>query len=298
VARLLEDALDASDETRGIGKLYRSLRSEAEVVQAQLTDLIAKVSAIVARRTEIEVSPRKGTSFQSDVFLEVARVARISGDAVYETGLMTGDANRKRGDIVATVSTALNGTPTTDQRLPGGHQAAIGQEDFDAIQSILRSRYKAPRSSTRKTRPYLLKGLLYCNSYGERVYSQFSNRISYYRESSPSRGILCTAAGEYWPAKAIDRQIEEIVLSIELTERWRERALEIASSENNLVEMRNERGDLDRRRQRYTHLYKEELIPRDEFDREMARIENRLSYHGPGRSDRSGVVVSRLRAFP
>jgi hypothetical protein len=88
--------------------------------------------------------------------------------------------------------------------------------------------------------------------------------------------MLCTDAGVYWPAKAIDRQIEDIVVRVELAEQWQERCLEIASEASNLVEMRNERGDLERRRQRYTHLFKEGLIQRDELDREIARIENRL----------------------
>jgi hypothetical protein len=88
--------------------------------------------------------------------------------------------------------------------------------------------------------------------------------------------MLCTDAGVYWPAKAIDRQIEDIVVRVELAEQWQERCLGIASEASNLVEMRNERGDLERRRQRYTHLFKEGLIQRDELDREIARIENRL----------------------
>lgn len=103
-------------------------------------------------------------------------------------------------------SRTRSGSATTEERREGKHRAAVSPEDFNAIQSILSARYKTPRSNTKKLRPYLLKGLLYCFVCGERVYSQFINRQSYYRESSPYRGIVCTDAGQYWPAKAIDRR--------------------------------------------------------------------------------------------
>ena len=149
------------------------------------------------------------------------------------------------------------------------------------MQSILRSRYKAPRSNSRKLRPYLAKDILRCFMCGEKAWCHHIKGLSYYQESSAQRGVNCDAAGRYWPTAIIDHQIEEIVRPIELPQDWKERALEVASAENNLFDLVRYRGSLEGRRRRVVELYKDGTIDRTEFEREIRIIENTLKTVAP-----------------
>jgi hypothetical protein len=168
-----------------------------------------------------------------------------------------------------------------------GHRPAVSPEEFNRVQSILRARYKAPRSASNKLRPYLAKGILRCMTCGEKVWCQHIKGRDYYRESSTFRGIGCTRAGRYWPAPSIDNQIETLVKPIELSLSWQQRVLELANAENNLLDLRTERLSLQARRRRVVELYKEGAIDRVEFDREVHLIENRLRTTAPA----DGLVV-------
>ena len=125
------------------------------------------------------------------------------------------------------------------------------------------------------------KGLIRCYSCGEKAWCHHIKGVSYYQESSASRGISCQAAGRYWPTLVIDRQIEQIVKPVELPQRWKERALELASAENNVLDLRLQRRSLEGRRRRIVELYKDGVIDRAEFDREIQIIENQLKTAAP-----------------
>ena len=105
--RSLQDALDLSDTGRGLGKLFKALREENQGLNSQIVDLLARVSALVARNAEREGSARKGDDFEAGIFLEVARIASLNGDSAERTGTLNGDAARKRGDITVTLDPAL-----------------------------------------------------------------------------------------------------------------------------------------------------------------------------------------------
>ena len=53
-------------------------------------------------------------------------------------------------------------------------------------------------------------------------------------------------------------------------------AFEMATEENGLLDIRNERASLDRKRRRIVELYKDDLIDRAQFDGEVGAIDNRL----------------------
>lgn len=107
VQRHLQEALDLGDDSRGLGKPYRSMRKESETLNAQLVQILERVSILTARRDERQSSPRKGDDFEEDIFLEIAQIARIYGDSVERTGTQRGIAARSRGDIVVTLDAAL-----------------------------------------------------------------------------------------------------------------------------------------------------------------------------------------------
>jgi site-specific DNA recombinase len=183
-----------------------------------------------------------------------------------------------------------NGTPMSRELRQGTHRPAVSPEQFNRVQSILRARFRAPRSNSDKLRPYLAKGLLRCMTCGEKAWSQHIKGLDYYRESSPFRGIACSRTGRYWSAPAIDHQIETLVRPMELPLSWQQRALELANAENNLIDLRNERSSLEARRRRVIELYKERAIDRAEFDREVQLIDNRLRTTAP--ADGSLVELS------
>ena len=175
-----------------------------------------------------------------------------------------------------------NGTAGQEVKLgPGLHVPAVMPEDFNRVQSIIRAHYRAPRSASPKFRPYLAKGLIRCIDCGEKAWCHHINGNSYYQESSPSRGLACQAPGRYWPTALIDRQIEQMVRPVALPADWQERAVELANAENNVLDLRAERLSLERRRRKAIESYMEELIEREERDRRLAAIENRLRTISP-----------------
>jgi len=216
---------------------------------------------------------------------EGAKPRKFTDDSVQ--GILT---NPFYAGFVVRQRRSKSGTSTSRELREGAHRPAVSPEEFNRIQSILRARYKAPRSASNKLRPYLAKGLLHCMTCGEKAWCQHIKGRDYYRESSASRGIACSRTGRYWPAPSVDRQIETLVKPVELPLSWQERALELGNAENNLIDLKNERLSLEGRRRRVIELYKEGAIDRAEFDREVQLIENRLRTTAP--ADGSVVELS------
>jgi hypothetical protein len=107
VQRALRDALDLADESRGLGLIAKAIRGEREALLEKIGEVLKAVEAGSAKREERGLSTRKGIDFERDVAGEVSRIAGIHGDACVPAGASTGDANRKRGDIVIKVDPSL-----------------------------------------------------------------------------------------------------------------------------------------------------------------------------------------------
>jgi site-specific DNA recombinase len=168
-------------------------------------------------------------------------------------------------------------TPSRERSIKQGlHVPSITPEEFNRVQSLIRSHQKAPRSASPKLRPYLGRGLIYCIDCGEKAWCHTIKGVPYYQESSASRGVACTAPGRYWTTAIIDPQIDRIVKPIALPADWQARAVELANAENNILDLRQERMSLERRRRRLVELYKDDLIDRVEFEREIDAVDNRL----------------------
>ena len=75
--------------------------------------------------------------------------------------------------------------------------------------------------------------------------------------------------------------MERIVKPLELPGDWKERALELANAENNPLGLRRLRHSLEGRHKRIVELYKEGMIKRVEFDREIRSIQNQLKTVAP-----------------
>jgi hypothetical protein len=124
------------------------------------------------------------------------------------------------------------GTATSRELRPGAHRPAVSPEEFNRVQSILRARYKAPGRCPASC--VLTLCLLRCATCGEKVWCQHIKSLNYYRESSASRGIACVRAGRYWPAPAVDHQIDGLVKPLELPVSRQERAFELANADSSL----------------------------------------------------------------
>jgi len=185
-----------------------------------------------------------------------------------------------------------NGTATEREMRQGLQAPAVSPEDFNRTQAILKARYKAPRSRTRKLRRYVSQGILRCWQCGEKAY-----KYDYYRESSAFRGIACDRADRCWPANDIDRQWDAIVQTIDIPAEWRQRALELAMEENGLIDLQNERVSLERRHRRHVELYKDDIIDRAELDQELQRITNRLRTLGPVEVSTLQLTISDFARF-
>ena len=62
---------------------------------------------------------------------------------------------------------------------------------------------------------------------------------------------------------------------------WKERAVELANAENNVLDLRSERLSFERKRRRIIELYKEDVIDRAEYEKDLAAIDNRLKTMEP-----------------
>lgn len=219
---------------------------------------------------------RKRTAFEEQEG-EAAKPRKFTSDSV--RGILT---NPFYAGFIVRQRRTRQSTPSAKPELRRGlHQAAVSEEEFNRVQSILRSHYKAPRSISTKLRPYLGKGLVRCYSCGEKVWCHHIKGTDYYQESSASRGIFCEAVGRYWPTAVIDRQIGDLAKPVQLPEEWKERALELANAENNVLDLRLHRRSLEGRRRRVVDLYKDGIIDRVEFECEIRVIENHLTTVAP-----------------
>ena len=79
------------------------------------------------------------------------------------------------------------------------HEPLISAEDFEAVQAVMANSGRARRGSReahqRVTRPYVLRGRLYCGYCGRRMQGQYSNHVPYYRCRYPGNTP--------WPATSL-----------------------------------------------------------------------------------------------
>ena len=159
----------------------------------------------------------------------------------------------------------------------------LSRREFNQVQSIIRAHYKAPRTASPKFRSYLGKGLLYCIDCGEKAWCHWhtKKKASYYQETSAQRGVACAAPGRYWPTAVLDHQMEQMVRPVALPADWKERAVELANAENNILDLKSERLSLERKRRRVIELYKEDVIDHAEYERDLTAINNRHKTMAP-----------------
>jgi len=107
---------------------------------------------------------RKPTALETEQSL-AAKPRKFTADSV--RGILS---NPFYAGFVVRQRRTRRGTPSNEpERRPSLHRAAVSEEEFNRVQSVLRSHYKAPRSNSPKFRPYLAKDLIRCYSCGEKA---------------------------------------------------------------------------------------------------------------------------------
>ncbi len=163
--------------------------------------------------------------------------------------------------------------------MPGAHDALIGVEVFDLVQTLLKK--NGGRSETLQSNPereYLLKGVIRCAYCGMPMWSQtYKNGRTYYREHRDSRSLHhCPSHGGSTPCEVADRQIGEVLEAIELRSRWLEEVLAIISLKDEVERVKKRREAVPEKLRRMGKAYVDGVFPDEEYHRQKRLLELEL----------------------
>ena len=165
------------------------------------------------------------------------------------------------------------------ERTPGIHESVVGSELFEAVQATLRK--NSGRSSTlspRKTRTYLLKGLIRCAHCGMPLWAQtYKNGNSYYREQRGSRSFgECPSHGGSISCRIPDDQIGRVISAIELCPDWLDQVLERIALKDEVTRIQDERVRVTDRLRRLGRAYVDGLFSEDDYRGQKQILEMEL----------------------
>ena len=165
------------------------------------------------------------------------------------------------------------------ERMPGIHNSVIGSELFEAVQATLRK--NSGRSSTlssRKTRTYLLKGLIRCAHCGMPLWAQtYKNGNSYYREQRGSRSHgECPSHGGSISCRIPDDQIGRVISAIELRSDWLDQVLERIALKDEVARIQDERVRVTERLRRLGRAYVDGLFSENDYRGQKQTLEMEL----------------------
>lgn len=163
-------------------------------------------------------------------------------------------------------NTAYAGKFEIDGELVDSNEPAVIEwKLFEQVQRVMEAHARAPRSVSRKLDAYLLRGLVYCQACGRKMYAQRTqDGIARYKDSSYFKRQVCPASelierGEGVMVKEADLapQIEWLVKAFRLLPAWRERVLDILASRDERRALEAQRKALEVKLERLKTLYVE-----------------------------------------
>ena len=162
--------------------------------------------------------------------------------------------------------------------LPGIHEAVIGQDVFETVQTTLKK--NSGRSETLAVKPerqYLLKGIVRCAYCGLPMSSQtYNSGSTYYREHKTSRSSGACMEGGSISCQNIDSQVDKLVCAIELGPQWLEEVLSIISLKDEVARVKKERVIVLEKQRRMGKAYVDGLFPDEEYHRQKKLLEMEL----------------------
>ena len=162
--------------------------------------------------------------------------------------------------------------------LPGIHEAVIGPDIFETVQTTLKK--NSGRSETLSIKPkrqYLLKGIVRCAYCGLPMSSQtYNSGSSYYREHKTSRSSGACMEGGSVTCPNIDNQIDKLVCAIELGPEWLEEVLSIISLKDEVARVKKDRLAVIEKQRRLAKTFVDGLFPDEEYHRQKKLLEMEL----------------------
>jgi len=161
------------------------------------------------------------------------------------------------------------------ERRPGAHEAVISPELFEAVQIALKKNSgRSETLSRRKSRSYLLKGLIRCAHCGFPLWAQtYRNGNRYYREQYGTRSHgHCPAHGGSIPCHVPDEQIGRIVGAIELGPDWLEQVLARIGARDEAARIQEERTRTNERLRRLGLAYVDGLYSDADYQRQKRSL--------------------------
>jgi len=172
-----------------------------------------------------------------------------------------------------------------DGELVDSNETALIEWDlYEQVQRVMASHAKAPRSVSRKFSPYLLKGLVFCEACGRKMYAQTTqDKIARYKDSSYFKRQVCPTSalierGEGVMVKEDDLapQIEALVKSFQLLPAWRDRVLDILASRDERRALETQRQALEVKLERLKTLYVEGDLALGEYRTQRDGVRDEL----------------------
>ena len=214
----------------------------------------------------------------------------------------------------------------------GKHQALYPYELWEQNQSIRISKRKIPSNSGKTNRAYLLRGIAQCweclpytksdrtvslrgsvNGSGKAIYrcaslhgrekdrqsklnlTQF-NLISRPDDHAPNLRTLHPKPA--LPADVLEKQVEDLILNMEIPEEWHERILAYAVSNEGLSEYKRKNYNLSTEFKKYKDLYSEGDIDTAEYTAKKMQISTELTNLKPSSNPDLHHLLPLLKDFP
>lgn len=182
------------------------------------------------------------------------------------------------------------------ERFPGRHEPIIDKTLWEKCQLVRQQTYSRPKSTRPPTRTYLLSGILYCDSCGQRMRAGTSSGYRYYRDMPERRREDCSPGLR---ANEVERQIEEEVIPfLELPTDWKQRILDHFNGGRANAKSHLDKGDLLGRLERLKQLFEWGDLSQRDYKRRKAEIETKLALSRPPHVREALKAGELLEDFP
>ena len=153
----------------------------------------------------------------------------------------------------------------------GAHEAVVDISTFEAIQAA-----KGSRRTPARERSYLLKGLVRCVECGGPLWATSPHHgYTYYRQQGSGRD--CAVGESSVKCDAIDRQLEQLIVSMRLEPNWRDTVIQRVVALSEKERIASERKHAEARLKRLGRAYVDDLISERAYQSEKMQLKERIS---------------------
>lgn len=188
--------------------------------------------------------------------------------------------------------------------MPGNHPPAIDVETWERAQAqIERRAVQRLDHHPQASRPYVLRGLLFCSECGSRLRgwtTADARKVRYYRCPANDKGVTCRQAKAI-RAEKLENQIGEILAQLRLPEDWQRRALDLlGESDDDRKAQEKQRTNLEGQLDRLRVVFQLGDISESAYRAERDRIRSEIQTLRPVKHfdlERAAQVLKNLGAL-